>query len=170
VTAETPGNHMGRIQRDARSLTCGCTLLQRFVQVEDRVHLGGLAVRMRATDCFHALLKLWVPKTMSRLCDLGRGADRGRRERPGDRETLPGVADVGEPVAADAGGRRKQALASKRGRRVPVQADPGAAARARGGAGCRAGRLGWQDQCWTLATLATGPSRSFCKSVEADEA
>jgi len=30
------------------------------------------------------------------------GADRGRARATGDRETVPGVADVGEPVAAGA--------------------------------------------------------------------
>jgi hypothetical protein len=34
-----------------------------------------------------------------------------------------------------------------------VQADPRPVARAGGGAGCRTGRLGWQDQCWTLARI-----------------
>ena len=34
-----------------------------------------------------------------------------------------------------------------------MQADPGATARAGGGARCRAGPWGWQDQCWTLARI-----------------
>jgi hypothetical protein len=35
----------------------GGNALQHFVHAEDRVDLGGLVVRVRATDCLHALLE-----------------------------------------------------------------------------------------------------------------
>ena len=37
------------------------------------------------------------------------GGDRGRRQRPAVGPAVPGVADVGEPVAAGAGGRGRAA-------------------------------------------------------------
>src|SRR5258708_7311042 len=46
-----------------------------------------------------------------------RGDDRGRGRRPGGRETVPGLADVGEPGATGAGGRRpRSAGLERRGR------------------------------------------------------
>jgi hypothetical protein len=56
----------------------------------------------------------------------GGGADRGRRERPGGRETVPGVADAGEPVVAGAGRRREtsaglQGAGGARCKLTPVQ-------------------------------------------------
>ena len=71
----------------------------------------------------------------------GRGGDdRGRGQRPGDREAVPGVADEREPVAAGAGGGRPGGAGLQgRGRRE-VQADRGAGRRAGGGAGRRARR------------------------------
>jgi hypothetical protein len=68
-----------------------------------------------------------------------RGDDRGRGQRPGDREAVPGVADEREPVAAGAGrGRPGGAGFQGRGRRE-VQALPGPGRRAGGGSGCGPG-------------------------------
>ena len=53
----------------------------------------------------------------------GRGGDdRGRGQRPGDREALPRLADVGEPVAAGAGRGRPGGAGLQGRRRRAVQA------------------------------------------------
>jgi hypothetical protein len=83
---------------------------------------------------------------------------------------VPGVADVGEPVAAGAGGRRAAALASKgvggakckltgaQLRELETVLDAGPAA------------SGWdEDHCWTLARIAEviwamgSEPRPFCR-------
>ena len=96
----------------------------------------GLVVRLevRKTPSSAALLsageyvaKFGEPPGAPGTGAAGRGgADRGWRERPGGREAVPGVADVGEPVAAGAGGPE----ASRRWPRK-VRTGPGAAGRAR---------------------------------------
>jgi len=58
----------------------------------------------------------------------GRGRDdRGRRGRPGGRQAVPGIPDVGEPVAAGAGIRRPGGAGFQGRGRSPVQADRGPA-------------------------------------------
>src|SRR6266704_1379487 len=64
-----------------------------------------------------------------------RGDDRGRGQRPGGREAVPGLADVGEPVAAGAGCGRPGCAGFQGGGRSEVQAHPGAGRRAGGGPG-----------------------------------
>src|SRR5712691_1904469 len=64
-----------------------------------------------------------------------RGDDRGRGRRPGDREAVPGVADVGEPVAAGPGRRWPGGPGFQGGGRRAVQAHSRPAGRAGGGAG-----------------------------------
>src|SRR6266700_3922185 len=68
-----------------------------------------------------------------------RGDDRGRGRRPGGREAVPGVADVGEPVAAGPGRRRPGGAGLQGGGRRAVQAHSRPAGRAGGGAGCGPG-------------------------------
>src|SRR5262249_7910367 len=82
------------------------------------------------------------------------GADRGGGQRPGGGRAVPGVADVGEPVAAGAGRWGETGAGLQGGRRGPVQAVPGAAARAGGGAGGRPGRVGLAG-----SVLDAGPDR-----------
>src|SRR6266567_583024 len=68
-----------------------------------------------------------------------RGDDRGRGRRPGGREAVPGVADVGEPVAAGPGRRWPGGAGLQGGGRRAVQAHSRPAGRAGGGAGCGPG-------------------------------
>src|SRR3954454_8980547 len=84
----------------------------------------------------------------------GRGVDRGGRQRPGGGRPVSGDPDVGQPLAARAG-RRGSPGAGVEGRRwgaLPAQPRP--ARRVAGAARGRPGRLGWVDQCWTLARIA----------------
>src|SRR6266704_4809576 len=71
-----------------------------------------------------------------------RGDDRGRGQRPGGREAVPGLADEREPVAAGAGGRRPGGAGLQGRGRGEVQAVRGAGRRAGGGAGRRPGGRG----------------------------
>src|SRR6266702_8722270 len=63
----------------------------------------------------------------------GGGSDRGRSQRPGGCEAVPGDADVGEPVAAGAGRWRPGRAGLEGAWWWPVQADGGPGARAGGG-------------------------------------
>src|SRR5712691_151925 len=83
-----------------------------------------------------------------------RGDDRGRGRRPGDREAVPGVADVGEPVAAGSGRWRPGGAGLQGGGRRAVQAHSRPAGRAGGGAGRGPGSL---RVCGSV--LDAGPDR-----------
>ena len=82
------------------------------------------------------------------------GDDRGWGERPGGRQAFPGVADVGEPVAAGlaAGGREALATKGAGGAKCKLAAAQVAELETVLDAGPAA--CGYADQCWTLARVA----------------
>jgi hypothetical protein len=91
------------------------------------------------------------------------GADRGRRQRPGGGQAVPGVADVGEPVAAAlAAGGRQAPLGMKACRMRGWITGPSSPAQITvkpDGGRCRAPRCGsFQGGLWIGAgRLAAGP-------------
>ena len=81
--------------------------------------------------------------------------DRGRGQRPGDRQAVPGVPDVGEPVAPGAvRGRGRAALASKGAGGAQCKLAPGQLAELEAVLGDGPAACGYADQCWTLARIA----------------
>ena len=92
----------------------------------------------------------------------GGGADRGRGQRPGDREAVPGVADVGVNRwrrALAAGGRA--ALASKGAGGAQCKLTPAQVAELEAVLDAGPAACGYADQCWTLARVAEQAWRRF---------
>ena len=98
----------------------------------------------------------------------GRGDDRGRGQRPGGRQAVPGVADEREPVAAGAGRRAAGRRWPPRGRAARSASSPRPSWPSwrrcwmPGPAAC-----GYEDQCWTLARVADQVWRAVRGGVHA---
>jgi hypothetical protein len=91
----------------------------------------------------------------------GGGDDRGRGQRPGGREAVPGLADVGEPVAAGPGCGRPGGAGLQGGGRRPVQTEPDQVRELEAVLDAGPAAAGYADQCWTLARIADQVWRRF---------
>jgi len=74
-------------------------------------------------------------------------------QRPGGGRAVPGIADVGEPVAAGAGRWGEQALASKGAGGARCKLSPAQLRELEAVLDAGPAAWGWQDQCWTLARI-----------------